>query len=75
MILITDFFNTNYINPQEFNRIMQENYKYEMNQQKEIYDACKALNDFIDSVNKVDQNHKQQLFNNLLIVIGSKNSW
>ena len=25
------FFNTNYINPQEFNRIMQENYKYEMN--------------------------------------------
>ena len=69
-------YNPNYINPQAYHdqqiRITQE---YERDQQKEILNAHKALNDFLDAVQKVDNQHQEQLFMVCFGEIARRNQW
>lgn len=69
-------YNPNYINLQAYrsqqNRIMQE---YECNQHKEIYNAHKALSDFLDAIQKVDINHQEELFMVCFGEIAKRNQW
>lgn len=69
-------YNPYYINAQAYQnqqiRIMQE---YERDQQKEIANAHKALQDFLDTVQKVDSNHQEQLFMVCFGEIAKRNRW
>lgn len=51
---------------------MQE---YKRDQQKEILKAHKALNDFLDAVQKVDNHHQEQLFMVCFGEIARRNQW
>lgn len=69
-------YNPNYINAQAYQnqqiRIMQE---YEREQQQEILNAHKALQDFLDAMQKVDNNHQEQLFMVCFGEIAKRNRW
>lgn len=69
-------YNPNYINAQAYHdqqiQIMQE---YEQNQQKEIIKAHKALKDFLDAIQKVDNIHQEQLFMVCFGEIAKRNHW
>lgn len=51
---------------------MQE---YEQNQQTEILKAHKALSDFLDAVQKVDNKHQEELFMVYFGEIAKRNQW
>ena len=69
-------YNPNYINAQTYRdqqiQIMQE---YEQTQQKEIIKAHKALMDFLDAAQKVDNNHQEKLFMVCFGEIAKRNQW
>ena len=55
------YYNPNFVNQQNYwqhqNQIMQ----YQLNQQKEVMIAQKAMNDFLDAVQKLDPQHRDEL--------------
>lgn len=69
-------YNPSYINAQAYRnqqiQIMQE---YEQNQQTEILKAHKALSDFLDAVQKVDNKHQEELFMVCFGEIAKRNQW
>lgn len=56
-----DLFNRQYINQQNYEELKKQ--QFHMEQQKEIFNAVKALNDFMDACNKIAPQYQEQAFN------------
>lgn len=63
-----DLFNQNYINEAQYNDLLKQKayldkMQFEMDQQKEIGNMLKALNDYFDAVQKIAPQYQQDAFN------------
>ena len=63
-----NLFNQNYINETQYNELLKQkayldNIQFEMDQQKEIGNMLKALNDYFDAAQKIAPQYRQDAFN------------
>lgn len=63
-----DLFNQNYINEAQYNDLLKQKayldkMQFEMDQQKEIGNMLKALNDYFDAAQKIAPQYQQDAFN------------
>lgn len=55
-----NLFNNQYINQQYYQKLQEQQFQIE--QQKEMYNMIKALNDFVDAANKIAPQYQQRAF-------------
>lgn len=60
-------FNPQYVNKQTYDRIQSQIRQYNIEQNKEVYNAVKAIKDYLEAMNKLDFQH-QEIANNLCII-------
>lgn len=63
-----NLFNKNYINETQYNELLKQKayldkIQFEMDQQKEIGNMLKALNDYFDAAKKIAPQYQQDAFN------------
>ena len=62
------------MNPQNYQQIL-ETQQYQFEQSKEVTNAIKAFHDFCEAVNKLDNQHKQQVLAGCLVEFAKANQW
>lgn len=62
-----NLFNEQYINQKNYQKMQEQ--QFEIEQQKEIYNMTKALNDFMDSANKIAPQYQQQALETCIATI------
>lgn len=76
MFRINNWFgNPQYLNQQIYNQHYNAIQEYQRNQDIEVMKAMDKLNDFFDSVHKLDDFHQQQLFWAVLSKVAQENNW
>ena len=67
-------FNPAYVNPQHYQEILRF-HQYQLEQDKEVLNAVKAMHDLCEAINKLDDAHKQAAFNGCLVEFGRAMRW
>lgn len=70
----TKMFNPQYVNPDYFHLMMQQQ-NYEAEQNKKVADAVKAMHDLCEAIRGMDYAHQQTAFRACLIELGRANNW
>ena len=65
--------NPDYVNRDYINNINWQ--QYEQQQNKEVENAVKAIQDFCKAAKKIDQNHQQKALNACLLAIAKEYNW
>lgn len=74
MDFYNQMFNPAFVNQQTYQQIL-EMQQYQFEQNKEVANAIKAMHDFCEAVNKLDDQHKQQVFAGCVFEIARANHW
>ncbi len=74
MNLYSQLFNPAYVNPQHYQEILRFQ-QYQLEQDKEVLNAVKAMHDLCEAINKLDEAHKQEAFNGCLVEIARASHW
>ena len=75
MNIYNQMFNPAYVNPQYFQEMQKQIEQYHFEQNKEVANAIKAMHDFCEAVNKLDDQHKQQVLAGCFAEIARANQW
>lgn len=67
--------NPQYINQQAYNQYQAQIQAYECQQNIEVIKTANKFKEYLDAAQKVDDNHKQELFFACLAVIADKMNW
>lgn len=69
------YYNPTYINQQAYYQMQEQIKAYENSQQHEVLEASKAFKDFLDKMQKVDNNHQPELFATCFIEMAKRFKW
>ena len=70
-----NWYNEAYFNQQNYINYQMQMQAYQNNQNQQIFNAAKALGDYMDAAKQVDNNHQFELFLACLAVFGAKMGW
>lgn len=68
-------YNPQYINPQAYVQYQAQIQAYEQQPNIEVIKTANKFKEYLDAAQKVDDNHKQELFFACLAVIADKMNW
>lgn len=74
MNFYNQIFNPAFVNPQNYHQMLQMQ-QYEFEQNQGVAKATKAIHDFCEAVNNLDDHHKQQVLIACLFEIAKANNW
>ena len=66
-------FNPQYVNPNYYSQIQQNNYNMEQN--KKVFDAVKATHELCQAVKYMDEQHQQEAFKACLETLAQEFGW
>ena len=68
-------FNPQYVNPQYYQANILQIQQYNAEQDKEVFNAVKAMHDLIEATKKLDEYHQKIAFNACLAEIAKEMKW
>ena len=69
------FYNPNFVNRQNYWQHQNEIMQYQLNQQKETLNVYKAMRDFLDAIQKLNPQHRDEFYILFLGEIAQRCNW